>query len=255
MFPFISFQALSEGAVASVLLSLGDGPTALSALQTVSLVGAIPFTFVLLGEVLATYKTLRIHLGELDVTKLVYWKYDIIEAFYQDKLTWLVCFVCPAYVQWQTRKTMVQRNELLKETDQYKLGFATGPFQLVWTVGYFTLYFLVILCGFLELAEPGFKFLALVMHLFWVVLCVGNRQLIKAYYGIDSSNLLFDFLSWTFCWCYAGVQENLQSRDGELVDLKVMATPKKKVAGDSEVELMNGGDQADAPKIQKLYEE
>merc|ERR1719495_1983428 len=72
------FWAVSEGAVASVLLTLpGD---ALSALQTVTLVGAIPFTFVLLGETLATYKTFRIHLGELDPSKLVYWRVDIIAA-------------------------------------------------------------------------------------------------------------------------------------------------------------------------------
>merc|ERR1719273_2781275 len=83
------FWALSEGAVASVLLTIGDGSSALSALQTVSLIGAIPFTFVLLGEVLATYKTLKIHIGELDPSKLVYWRYDIIEAFYRDTMQWI----------------------------------------------------------------------------------------------------------------------------------------------------------------------
>merc|ERR1719273_2807881 len=83
------FWALSEGAVASVLLTVGDGSDALSALQTVSLVGALPFTFVLLGEVIATYKTFKIHIGELDPSKLVYWKYDIIESFYRDTIQWI----------------------------------------------------------------------------------------------------------------------------------------------------------------------
>merc|ERR1719189_194101 len=81
------FWALSEGAVASVLLTSGENTSdSLKALQTVSLIGAIPFTFVLLGEVLATHKTFLIHLGELDPSKLVYWKYDIIQAFYEDKV-------------------------------------------------------------------------------------------------------------------------------------------------------------------------
>jgi len=197
-------------------------------LQTVSLVGALPFTFVLLGEVIATYKTFKIHIGELDPSKLVYWKYDIIESFYRDTMQWIWAFLLPPFVQMQTRNKIISKCEMLEDTDPRKTaGFTRSSFQFVWTVGYFSLFFLVILFGFLELAEDGFKFLALAMWLFWIVLCVGNRQLIKAHYGIDSSNICFDILSWTFCWCYAGVQENLQAREGELVQIKDLVVKEK----------------------------
>jgi Cys-rich protein (TIGR01571 family) len=241
------FWALSEGAVASVLLTAGENTSdSLKALQTVSLIGAIPFTFVLLGEVLATYKTFQIHLGELDVTKLVYWKYDIIEAFYQDMTTFCIATVCPPWVQYQARMKMVEHNERRKETSDYDPSYAAGAFQWVWVVGYFALYLMVIIFGLLEFAESGFKYLALAMHMFWVALAVGNRSLMKSYYGIDSSNIMFDLLSWSFCWCYAGTQEVLQAREGEVVrDLKVAdtATPAKPVV-DQKIELASAGDEA-----------
>jgi len=112
--------------------------------------------------------------------------------------------------------------EELDDSDPRKTpGFTQTPFQLVWMVAYWSLFLLVILFQFLELAENGFTYLSSAMWLFWIVMCVGNRQLIKSHYGIDSSNICFDILSWTCCWCYAGVQENLQARDGKLVDLVV----------------------------------
>jgi len=195
-------------------------------------------TFVLLGEVLATYKTFKIHIGELDVNSLVYWKYDIIEAFYQDKCQFLWATFLPPFVQMQTRNKIIEKCEELEDSDVRKTpGFTRTPFQVMWTVGYFSLFLLVILFGFLEFAEDGFKHLALAMWLFWIVLSVGNRQLIKSHYGIDSSNICFDILSWTFCWCYAGVQENLQAREGELVDLVVKGNGGQKPAGNSVVEL------------------
>merc|ERR1719436_2301664 len=135
---------------------------------------------------------------------------------------------------------MVEHNEKRRETAEYSTSYASGWFQWVWVVGYFALYLFVVLFGFLEFAEEGFKFLCLAMHMFWVVLAVGNRAMIKAYYGIDSSNIMFDLLSWTFCWCYAAAQENLQAREGEVVDLKVQDTPEKKPA----VELAAAGDEA-----------
>merc|ERR1712242_315621 len=106
--------------------------------------------------------------------------------------------------------------------------------------GYFALYLMVIIFGFLEFAESGFKYLALAMHMFWVALAVGNRSLMKSYYGIDSSNIMFDLLSWTFCWCYAGTQEVLQAREGEVVrDLKVADTAAPVM--DQKVELAQAG--------------
>jgi len=165
---------------------------------------------------------LKIHIGELDPSKLVYWRYDIIEAFYVDKCQFLWACFCPPLVQMQTRNKIISRCEELPDSDPRKTpGFTQTPFQLVWIVGYWSLFLLVILFCFLDLAEEGFIHLAGAMWLFWVVLCVGNRQLIKSHYGIDSSNICFDILSWGCCWCYAGVQENLQARDGKLVDLVV----------------------------------
>jgi len=216
------FWALSEGAVASVLLSVGDstGVSALGALQTASLVAALPFTFVLIGEVMATYKTLRIHLGELDPDKLVYWKYDIIESFHVDLTTWVISALCPPYVLMTTRTRIVDINERQRGTTLYSDAYAAGFTQSMFVAAYWTLYVLVIVLCLVDFAEDGFLQLGLTLYLFWIALCVGNRQMIKQFYGIDSSNIVFDILSWTFCWCWAGVQEDLQSRDGEVM-LKV----------------------------------
>merc|ERR1711993_114641 len=158
-------------------------------------------------------------------------------GFYEDKGLFLKATFFPPWVQYQTRMKMVEHNERRKETPEFNQSFAAGTFQWVWVIGYFTLYLLVIIFGFLEFAESGFKFLCLAMHMFWVALAVGNRSLIKAYYGIDSSNILFDLLSWTFCWCYAGAQENLQAREGEVVELKVEETAKP--SNDKAVELVS----------------
>jgi len=226
------FWALSEGAVASVLLSVGSetGVNALGALQTASLVAALPFTFVLIGEVMATYKTLRIHLGELDPSKLVYWRYDIIESAKMDAKTWVISALCPPYVLMNTRYRIVEINERQKETTLYSEAYAAGFAQNVFVAAYWTLYILVIVLCFVDFAEDGFLQLGLTLYLFWIALCVGNRQMIKQFYGIDSSNIVFDLLSWTFCWCWAGVQEDLQSREGEVV-LKV----KEEIGNSDEV--------------------
>jgi len=216
------FWALSEGAVASVLLSVGDAgdSTALSALQTASLIAALPFTCVLIGEVMATYKTLRVHLGELVPEELVYWKYDIIESLYVDPVTWCISAVCPPYVLTKTRMRIVELNERQIHTSRYSEAYSAGFTQSVVISAYWALYVVVLVLCFVDFAVDGCVQLALTLYLFWLALCVGNRQMIKTFYGIDSSNVLFDLLSWTFCWCWAGVQEDLQSRDGE-VALKV----------------------------------
>merc|ERR1712013_187190 len=216
------FWALSEGAVASVLLSVGDetGTNPLGALQTASLIAALPFTFVLIGEVMATYKTLRIHLGELIPENLVYWKFDILESAQIDPVTALFSTLCPPYVLMRTRMQIVERNERQRGTELYSESFAMGFTQNVFVAAFWTLYVLVIALCLVDFVEDGFLQLALTLYLFWIALCVGNRQMIKEFYGIDSSNIVFDLLSWTFCWCCAGVQEDLQSREGEVV-LKV----------------------------------
>eukprot|EP00486_Rosalina_sp_Unknown_P003729 CAMPEP_0201576540 /NCGR_PEP_ID=MMETSP0190_2-20130828/22402_1 /ASSEMBLY_ACC=CAM_ASM_000263 /TAXON_ID=37353 /ORGANISM="Rosalina sp." /LENGTH=286 /DNA_ID=CAMNT_0048007499 /DNA_START=1022 /DNA_END=1879 /DNA_ORIENTATION=+ len=68
------FWALTEGAVASMLLAASNGDDdSLTALQAATLVAALPFTLVLIFECMATYKTLLIHTGELKPEEQVYW--------------------------------------------------------------------------------------------------------------------------------------------------------------------------------------
>merc|ERR1712087_801695 len=158
------------------------------------------------GEVMATYKTFRVHLGELVPSELVYWKYDIIESLWVDRRTWCMAAVCPPWVLMNTRQRIVNLNERQRGTALYSESYAAGFTQQMFVAAHWTLYVVIIVLCLLDFAEDGCLQLALTLYLFWLALCVGNRQMIKQFYGIDSSNLVFDLLSWTFCWCWAGVQ-------------------------------------------------
>eukprot|EP00486_Rosalina_sp_Unknown_P006542 CAMPEP_0201576874 /NCGR_PEP_ID=MMETSP0190_2-20130828/22930_1 /ASSEMBLY_ACC=CAM_ASM_000263 /TAXON_ID=37353 /ORGANISM="Rosalina sp." /LENGTH=681 /DNA_ID=CAMNT_0048008247 /DNA_START=14 /DNA_END=2056 /DNA_ORIENTATION=+ len=128
------FWAFSEGAVASVLLGVDEEGGSLRALQTASLVAALPFCVVLLFEVLATYKTLRIHLGELKPEELVYWRYDIFECGnYYTSIC--IALICPPYYQMKTRLKLITLNEAqLNREDidgviRYVDGYADNAFK------------------------------------------------------------------------------------------------------------------------------
>eukprot|EP00486_Rosalina_sp_Unknown_P013800 CAMPEP_0201597046 /NCGR_PEP_ID=MMETSP0190_2-20130828/193622_1 /ASSEMBLY_ACC=CAM_ASM_000263 /TAXON_ID=37353 /ORGANISM="Rosalina sp." /LENGTH=409 /DNA_ID=CAMNT_0048057781 /DNA_START=665 /DNA_END=1894 /DNA_ORIENTATION=+ len=212
------FWAISEGAVASVLLSADEEGGSLSALQTASLVAALPFVIVLLFEVLATYKMLQIHLGELNPEELVYWRFDLFECGLPHwKTDLLTALVFPPYYQMRARQKMIQRNEAQLDREdvagdiKYVPGYADNAFKYIWFTGYWVTWFLTILFCALEFAQTGFIYLGLTTYVFWIFLSVGNRNMIKSYYEIDSSNVLFDLLSWMCCCCCAAIQEDLQS--------------------------------------------
>eukprot|EP01084_Bolivina_argentea_P313610 543104_1 len=215
------FWAVSEGAVASVLLATsGGGTDSLQALQTASLVAALPFCVVLLFEVMATYKTLMIHMGEIVPSEMVYWRYDLFECG-QKWPNILLGAICPPYLQTKTRLNICENNYESERNDRH---FESNAFKYFWIIGYWLLWFLVILFLLLDYAISGMFELALSFYLLYLICCVVNRGNIKLYYEIDSSNVLFDVLSWVFCWCCAAVQEEFQSKENlELssVQLKV----------------------------------
>ena len=231
------FWALSEGAVASVLLATQNGETdSLKALQTASLVAALPFCVVLLFECMSTYKTLLIHTGELKPDQQIYWKNDLFECVTQFPLI-LFALLCPPYFQMRTRLKIIKHNAINSHSIKYEgkdndnndnnddydedddemneflnvNDYQDTGFKYIWIIGYWLLWFLCILFLFLEYVETGFFELGLTFYLFYIVLCIGNRNLIKKYYKIDSSHVIFDICSWMFCCCMAVLQEDLQS--------------------------------------------
>merc|ERR1712154_668606 len=89
----------------------------------------------------------------------------------------------------------------------------------VWIAGYWAFWFMALVFAFLAIAFEGWLAMSCTFFLFYLLLSVGNRGLIKQYYQINSSHFIFDMCSWTFCCACATIQEAKQSEQG--IDLKV----------------------------------
>eukprot|EP01084_Bolivina_argentea_P315600 546811_1 len=238
------FWALTEGAVASMLLATSnesngsDNASGLTALEAATLIAALPFTMVLICECMATYKTLLIHTGELKPKQQIYWKYDLFECAGK----FVFGLLCPPYFQTRARLNIIgyiEKNN--DENNMYGIGISRIS-KCIWIGGYWLLWALFIIFLCLEFIVNGFFYLGLTMYCFYYVISVMNRNVIKTYYNINSSHIIFDFFSWGFCCCCAVIQEDLQSIQDVDYDLSVKLKLKKsisKVADETESESQN----------------
>merc|ERR1712154_535283 len=97
--------------------------------------------------------------------------------------------------------------------------YQDSAFKWVWICGYWAFWFMALVFAFLAIAFEGWLAMSCTFFLFYLLLSVGNRGLIKQYYQINSSHFIFDMCAWTFCCACATVQEAKQSEQG--IDLKV----------------------------------
>lgn len=198
------FWALSEGAVASALLAAAPSGKSLVSLQTASLVAGLPICVLLLFELMSTYKSLRIHMGELNPNDLIYWKYDLFSVYklFPDII---FSFFCPPYYQTKSAMQLFEKQPKTTDEGRFKLYLHIFLYWAFWGA--------TIILLFCDFAEDGLYEYALTIYCLWIFISIRNRRAIKTYYGIDSSNMLFDFLSWIFCWYFAALQEKLQTDD------------------------------------------
>jgi Cys-rich protein (TIGR01571 family) len=225
------FWAVSEGAVAAVLLSTGD--EALSALQTASLVAAAPFAVVLLCETYATYLTMKLHCGEYSPRDYLYWRYDLFSIGENAPLKSVLGLLCPPYFQTMTRLKLTEYSRVSTHADSEKNGNSADSFgdykddgwKYVWIFSYWLTWLLTVVFIICELAGiDGMLELCLTSFLFYLAVAVVNRNAVRQYYKIDSSNSCYGCLSWLFCCCFAVVQESMQTEADFGVDLKVGAS-------------------------------
>ena len=226
------FWALTEGAVASVLLASG-GNDSLTALQTGSLVAALPFCVVLLFETYATIKIFKIHYGEIDMNILNYWRYDLFEC--SIKFTKYIIFgiICPPYFQTKTRLKLIKHNKLHDEDDindiLYDKNYNDDFFKYFWIICYWFTWLLCIIFLICAIFINGMLELGLTFYLFYIMVCVINRNMIRNFYNINSSNTCYSLMSWVFCFCCAVIQEDLQSNQNTSIELKLKNKNKNKI--------------------------
>jgi len=224
------FWAFSEGAVASVLLATaggsGDG-SSLIALQTASLVAALPFCVVLLFEAMATYKTLLIHTGELKPEEQVLWTFDLFECAGRCPRV-LLALICPPFFQTTARLKIIEKNATRRHDQDAQHGlvrdchFEADIFKWCWIAAYWMLWALTILFLCWGSVTEGFFQFGCTSYVGYVLLSTANRGMIQGFYRIDSGHWIFDVLSWLFCCCCAAVQEDAQAEHNmDFVDIQL----------------------------------
>jgi choline/carnitine/betaine transport len=218
------FWALSEGAVASVLLSIG-GSEALSALQTVSIASGLPFCGILLFLCYAFYYALRVDTGEIEPDMRNHWKLDFFDSanpqivcFENESGTppkreyfysWFRGLVVPCVENYRN-----YNNAVGKDVNERVFSSSQGT-----TILWLFMLFVPAICVFIFLIIgiwfDGWPYVAIVLYCFYFSINAWQRSKIRELYGIDG-NIFTDICAhFLCCGAWAIAQEGVQIMEGD----------------------------------------